>query len=175
MLRLVTLVLMRRCPSNRTTATKMHRVNCLWTPLKFWSTADICQRDCTRPSIQMACFASVRQARPGSHYENKWQGFKITEPKFGRTNVITSHYGQTNLNGWCYGQPCWVCKPPREICRYSPTIPTQVFGFINDKIDKIDKIKVSYRPLCDDSILNNASKQRFYLSYHVPKKRWDVI
>lgn len=72
----------------------------------------------------MACFASDRQRRPGLRYKNKWRGFKITEPKLGRPNVITGHYGQTNLNGRCSGQPRWVCKAPREAPRF-PTIQTQ--------------------------------------------------
>lgn len=62
----------------------------------------------------MIRFASFQAVWAGSHYENKWQGFKITEPKLGWVNVITAHYGQTNLNGGCYGQPCWVCKAQQE-------------------------------------------------------------
>lgn len=37
------------------------------------------------------------------------QGFKITEPNVGGADVA-GHYGQTDLNGCCYGKPYWLCK-----------------------------------------------------------------
>lgn len=69
------------------------------TPHNFGTLLTSAKRDLDSPSIQMACFASDRQSRLGLHCEHKRRGFKITEPKLGRSNVITVHYGQANLNG----------------------------------------------------------------------------
>lgn len=104
----------RSCLSNRTTTTKTCKVNYLWRGFKFKNTADIGQKDFTAFPFKWPVLHHFKLFKAGSHYENKWQGFKITGPNLGRANVITGHYGQTNLNAGCYGQPYWVCKKVSE-------------------------------------------------------------